>query len=142
MLDSGCQIVKLYLACLITTALVLTSCGGKPVTEVVEKFLEAEDKIWNTGNPDLLMDIEDTNIVVHMFGQEDMHGNQAHVDAILGIREGIPGITHEWHDITGSGDIGAFRYIERFILGDKEVEYEGCMFLHIKDGKVVEIFAQ
>ena len=136
------KVAWLLLTCLMVMTLALTSCGGKSTTEVVEEFLAAEDEIWNTGNPDLLLEIEHPDIVVHMFGMPDMHGNQAHVDAILGLREGFPGITHEWKDITGSGDIGAFRYIEKFTLGDTEVEYEGCMFLHIRDGKVVEIYAQ
>jgi ketosteroid isomerase-like protein len=115
---------------------------GKPVTDIVKKFLEAEDKIWNTGDGSALLAIEDPNIVVHMFNVPDMHGNQAHVDAIKGIRNTMPGgVTHVWSDITGSGDIGAFRYTESFKSGDKDVSYQGGMFLHIKNGKVVEIFA-
>ena len=134
------KVVWLLLACLIITALVLTSCGGKPVTEIVEEFLEAEDEIWNTGNADPLMEIEDPNVVIHMWGSPDLVGNEAHKQTILGLRASFPGIKHEWADITGTGDIGAFRYTERFEFAGKEVEYEGAMFLHIKNGKIVEIF--
>jgi ketosteroid isomerase-like protein len=138
----GKAICLLLICLIITTALVLTSCGNS-TTKVVEEFLAAEDQIWNTGNGDALLAIEDPDIVVHMFGMGDMTGNTAHRDAILGIRNSIPGgVTHVWDDITGSGDIGAFRYTESFMLGDSEVEYQGCMFLHIQDGKVIEIFAQ
>jgi hypothetical protein len=113
------------------------------VTDVVKKFLEAEDKMWNTGDGSALLAIEDPNIVVHMFNVPDMKGNQAHVDAIKRIKEGIPGgVTHIWHDITGSGDIGAFRYTESFKIGDKDATHEGSMFLHVKKDKVVEIFGQ
>jgi ketosteroid isomerase-like protein len=112
-------------------------------TDVVKKFLEAEDKIWNTGDTSALLAIEDPDIVVHMFNMPDMKGNQAHVAAVKRIRDGIPGgVTHVWADITGSGDTGAFRYTESFKLGDKVVSYQGCMFLHVKNGKVAEIFAQ
>jgi ketosteroid isomerase-like protein len=114
----------------------------KPVTDIVKQFLKAEDQLWNTGNGDALLAIEDPNIVVHMFNVPDMKGNEAHVAGVKGIRNALPGTTHVWADITGSGDIGAFRYTEKFKLGDKEVEYQGCMFLHVKDDKVVEIFAQ
>ena len=136
----GKVVWMLLLACFIITALVLTSCGGKPVTEIVEEFLEAEDEIWNTGNADPLMQIEDPDIVVHMWGSADLVGNEAHKQTILGLRNSFPGITHEWADITGTGDIGAFRYTERFEFAGKEVEYEGAMFLHVKNGKIVEIF--
>jgi ketosteroid isomerase-like protein len=114
----------------------------KPVTDIVKQFLKAEDQLWNTGNGDALLAIEDPNIIVHMFNMPDMKGNTAHVAAVKGIRNSLPGTTHVWADITGTGDIGAFRYTEKFKLGDKEVAYQGCMFLHVKDGKVVEIFAQ
>jgi ketosteroid isomerase-like protein len=114
----------------------------KPVTDIVKQFLKAEDQLWNTGNGDALLAIEDPNIVVHMFNVPDMKGNTAHVAGVKGIRNSLPGTTHVWADITGTGDIGAFRYTEKFKLGDKEVAYQGCMFLHVKDGKVVEIFAQ
>ena len=113
------------------------------VTDIVKKFLEAEDRMWNTGDGSALLAIEDPNIVVHMFNVPDMNGNQKHVDAVKRIRDGIPGgLTHVWSDITGSGDIGAFRYTESFKRGDKDISYEGCMFLHVKNGKVTEIFAQ
>lgn len=113
------------------------------VTDVVKKFLEAEDKMWNTGDGSDLLAIEDPNIVVHMFNMADMKGNEAHVATVKRIRDGIPGgVTHIWADITGSGDIGAFRYTEKFKRGEKDVSYEGCMFLHVKKNKVVEIFAQ
>ena len=115
--------------------------GGKPVTEVVEAFLEAEDEIWNNGNAGPLMEIEDPDIVIHMWGMPDMVGNEAHRDTILGLRDAFPGITHEWADVTGTGDIGAFRYTERFEFMGNMVEYEGAMFLHVKDGKIVEIYA-
>jgi ketosteroid isomerase-like protein len=132
----------LSLPLLIASAPALTSRGGKPVKDIVKEFLKAEDQIWNTGNGDALMAIEDPNIVVHMFGTPDMNGNAAHVAAIKGIRGRLPGITHKWWDVTGTGDIGAFRYTEKFKMGDKDVSYDGCMFLHVKDGKIVEIFAQ
>jgi ketosteroid isomerase-like protein len=113
------------------------------VTDVVKKFLEAEDKMWNTGDGSALLAIEDPNIVVHMFNVPDMKGNEAHVAMVKRIRDGIPGgVKHAWSDITGSGDIGAFRYTESFKRGDKDLSYQGCMFLHVKKGKVTEIFAQ
>ncbi len=119
----------------------LISCG-KSATDVVNEFLKAEDQIWSTGDGSALLAIEDPNIVVHMFNVPDMKGNQAHVDMIKSIQKGVPGITHVWSDVTGSGNIGAFRYTEKFKAGPKDIEYQGCMFLHIKNGKVVEIFAQ
>jgi predicted ester cyclase len=134
------KFVWLLLTCLIVTALVLTSCGGKPVTKIVEEFLQAEDELWNTGNADPLMEIEDPDIVVHMWGSSDLVGNEAHKQTILGLRGSFPGIEHEWADVTGTGDIGAFRYTERFEFAGKEVEYEGAMFLHVKNGKIVEIY--
>jgi ketosteroid isomerase-like protein len=130
------------IAVLCFCSMFLVACSKNNTVDVVNKFLKAEDLMWEKGDGSGLMAIEDPNIVVHMFGVPDMNGNQAHVDGVKAIQKMTPGITHVWADVTGSGDIGAFRYTEKFKLGDKTVEYQGCMFLHVKNGKVVEIFAQ
>ncbi len=134
------RVLWLLFACFIIATLLLTSCRDESVKKIVEEFLEAEDEIWNTGNADPLMEIEDPNIIIHMWGSPDIVGNEAHKQTILNLRNSFPDIKHEWADITGTGDIGAFRYTERFEFAGKKVEYEGGMFLHVKDGKIVEIY--
>ncbi len=132
------KVVLLLLTCLIiTTALVLTSCGN-PAVDVVKKFIEAEDLMFSTGDGSGLMAIEDPDIVIHMMGWPDTIGSANHVAAIQGIVAGNPGITHDWSEITGSGDIGAVRWVEHVNIGGTPVSYQGAYFLKIRDGKIVE----
>ena len=134
------KLVWLLLACLMVSILVLTSCAGNSAKEIAEKFVEAENEAWNTGNVDALDEVEDPDIVIHMMGASDMVGREAHKQFIAGARRSFSNPQHEFLDITGTGDIAAFRYTERFTFAGKEVYYQGAMFLHTKNGKIVEIY--
>ncbi len=130
----------ILLGCLILAGMSLTSCG-KSAKNLVDEFIKADDQMWKTGDGSALMAIEDPNIVIHMFGGMTMKGNKAHVDFIKSLRDSTPGgLAHVFSDATGSGDTGAFRYNEKFKLGTKDVDYDGCMFLHFKNGKVTDIY--
>jgi len=132
------KIALVIIGIILVAALGLTSCGGNPAVDVVNKFIEAEDLMFNTGDGSGLMEIEDPNIVIHMMAFPDTVGSEAHVAAIKGIRDANPGITHEWFDVVGTGDTGACRWVEKLKIGDKDVEYQGTYFLEIKDDKIVE----
>jgi predicted ester cyclase len=127
------------------------SASANPAKEIAEKFVKAEEEAWIKGNVDALDEVEDPNIVIHgVGGMPDIVGRDGHKQFITGARQAFAGVRHEFLDITGSGDIAAFRYTERFTY-DKElpgfppptgksVYYPGAMFLHIKNNRIVEIY--
>ncbi len=126
------------------------AASANPAKEIAEKFVKAEEEAWIKGNVDALDEVEDPNIVIHGVGMPDIVGRDAHKQFIAGARQAFANVRHEFLDITGSGDIAAFRYTERFTF-DKEmpglppptgksVYYPGAMFLHIKNKKIVEIY--
>ena len=128
----------------------MTSGAGNPAKEIAEKFVAAENEAWDNGNVDALDEVEDPNIVLHLLGQPDMAGREAHKGMVAFQWEGYVNYQRETMDITGSGDIAALRWTERWTFSKeipgyppptgKELYYQGAIFLHIKNGKVVEVF--
>jgi ketosteroid isomerase-like protein len=134
------KLVSIFIGCMLLSGLSLVSCGNATL-DVVNKFIEADDTLWKTGDATKLLAIEDPNIVIHMFGGFDMKGSQAHTDFIKNTRTSVPsGFKHVFSDATGTGNIGAFRYSEEFNMNGKDWKYDACMFLHIMNGKVTEIY--
>ena len=145
------KLVWLLLPCLMVIALVMTSCGGNPALEIAEKWDAAMADAMVNGNVDALDEVEDPDVVVHLLGvMPDVVGREVHKGMVAFQWEGYVNYQRETMGITGSGDIAALRYTERWtfskeMLGfppptGKELYYETAIFLHIKDGKVVEIF--
>jgi ketosteroid isomerase-like protein len=117
----------------------LAGCGGNPTLDVVNKFIDAEDLMFSTGDSSGLMEVEDPNIVLHMMAFPDTIGSANHIAAIAGIRDGAAGpITHTWSEKIATGDIGAVRWVETGIVGGSELSYQGAYFLKVKDGKIIE----
>ncbi len=132
------KIALITLTCLIAAALVLVSCGGNPTLDVVNKFIDAEDLLFSTGDGSALMAVEDPDMVLHMMAFPDTMGSENHVAAVQGIVANNPGITHDWFDPIAMGDIGAVRWVENLNIGGQPVSYQGTYFLKIKDGKIIE----
>lgn len=144
------KLVWLLLPCLMVIALVMTSCGGNPALEVAEKWSAAMEDATVNGNVDALDEVEDPDVVFHVLGMPDIVGREAHKGMMAFVWEMFPNFHVENMDITGSGDIAAFRQTARWTFSKeipgyppptgKEVSYQMATFIHIKDGKVVEIF--
>lgn len=144
------KLVWLLLPCLMVIALVMTSCGGNPALEIAEKWNAAMDDALINGNVDALDEVEDPDVVVHHLGMPDIVGLEKHKMVMALMREMYPNLRSENMDITGSGDIAAFRGTMRWTFSKeipghppptgKEVSYQMATFIHIKNGKVVEIF--
>ncbi len=128
----------------------MTSGAGNPAKEIAEKFVAAENEAWDNGNVDALDEVEDPNIVLHLLGQPDIVGREEHKKFIAFAREAYSNPQHEFFDIIGTGDVAAFRYTERLTFDKKieglptptgkEIYHQGAMFLHIKNGKIVELY--
>jgi len=144
------KLVWLLLPCLMVIALVMTSCGGNPALEVAEKWSAAMTDAMVNGNLDALDEVEDPDVVLHIAGMPDAVGLEQHKWVTSFIRETYPNFHAENMDITASGDTAAIRdtlswTFSKEIPGyppptGEEVSYQCATFLHIKNGKVVEIF--
>jgi ketosteroid isomerase-like protein len=133
------KLTLVVIGILLVSSLALTSCGGNPALDVVNKFIKAEDQMFSTGDGSGLLAVEDENIVIHMMSFGDTKGNAGHVAAIKGIVDGAASpITHEWFNITATGDTASVRWTEKGMVGGKELVYDGAYFLKVKDGKIVE----
>ncbi len=129
----------LIIPLLVVAAIPMAGCGGNPTLDVLDKFIAAEDLMFSTGDGSGLLAVEDANIVIHMMGWPDTVGNANHVAAIKGIVDGAAGpITHTWSEKTATGDIASVRWVETGTVGGKQTSYQGCYFLKIKDGKIIE----
>jgi predicted ester cyclase len=128
----------------------MTTGAGNPAKEIAEKFVAAENEAWDKGNVDALDEVEDPNIVLHLLGQPDIVGREEHKKFIAFAREAYSNPQHEFFDIIGTGDVAAFRYTESLTFDKpieglppptgKKIDHQGAMFLHIKKGKIVEIY--
>jgi ketosteroid isomerase-like protein len=145
------KLLWLLLPCLMVIALGMTSCGGNPALEVAKKWDAAMDDALTNGNVDALDEVEDPDVVLHEMGvYPDVVGREMHKGMVTFLHEGYVNYQRETMEITGSGDIAAIRYTERWTFSKemagfppptgKEIFYEVAIFLHIKDGKVVEVF--
>jgi hypothetical protein len=129
----------LIIPLLVVAIIPMAGCGGNPTLDVLNKFIAAEDLMFSTGDGSGLLAVEDTNIVIHMMGWPDTVGSAAHVSAIQGIVAGATApITHTWSEKTATGDIASVRWVETDKVGDNYVSYQGCYFLKVKDGKIIE----
>ena len=129
----------LILPLLAVLIFIMTGCGGNSTLDVVNKFIEAEDLMFSTGDSSGLMEIEDPDIVIHMMAWPDTVGSENHIAAIEGIVAGAASpITHEWFDPIAMGDIGAVRWTETGMVGGQSVTYQGVWYLKVQDGKIIE----
>ena len=145
------KLVWLLLPCLMLIALVMPSCGGNTALEVAKKWDAAMEDALTNGNVDALDEVEDPDVVLHEMGvYPDVVGLEMHKGMVAFLHEGYVNYQRETMEITGSGDIAAIRYTERWTFSKempgfppptgKEIFYDVAIFLHIKDGKVVEVF--
>jgi hypothetical protein len=123
--------------------LVLISCGGTDLREFADEYIAASSKAWAQGNTSDLEKLEDPNIVIHNAGFEDTIGWEAHKQTILGAREMISDIQHEWEYLTGEGNHFAMAYKSHsFMPGDTplEITNDSIFLFRLDKGRVVEIW--
>ena len=129
----------LLIPLLVIAILPAAGCGGNPTLDVLDKFIAAEDLMFSTGDSSGLLAVEDENIVLHMMNWPDTVGSANHIAAIQGIVAGAAGpITHTWSEKTAMGDIASVRWVETGTVGGQTLSYQGCYFLKVKDGKIIE----
>jgi hypothetical protein len=103
------------------------------------------------GNVNLLDEIHDPDIVIHLPPFPDLKGLKAEKQARLNAWLGFSGLKTDWEESCISGDTIIERYTVRvkhtgvspqnpLPPTGKEVILKGCYFAHQKNGKIDEIF--
>jgi ketosteroid isomerase-like protein len=130
----------------VTGVLALASCTGEESPRsFADKFIEAENKAWNTGNVDDLKALERDDVVYHMPGLE-VRGWKAHEDYILQNRPKISDLKQHWQYLDGEGNHFAMAYDSSAMMrGDEKTPAASAasnylFFFQLKDKKVAEVW--
>ncbi len=121
--------------------------------EFKTKFVRAEEEAMLKGNVDELDEIYSPDLVIHseQFPFQELKGIEARKQQVRANSEAFQIIKLDWDEMVGEGDTIAYRYTIRMKhTGNspmvpipptgKEMVVKGDQFLHLKDGKVCEVF--
>lgn len=128
------------------TASFFMSCGGNSPRAFAEKFMEAENKAWATGDLTGLEALEDTGVVYHLPGLE-LRGWKAHADYILQARPTVSNLKQDWNYLSGEGEFFALSYKSSSVLkatGDAPpmaVSNSYLFVFRLENGKIAEVWA-
>jgi predicted ester cyclase len=116
--------------------------------EFKARFAKAMFEAYGKGNVDALDEINDPEIFIHFRGMPDIVGVAAHKNYMRESLKGVSEVLFTYPEWVFEGNRVAVRFIETWKhtgkiagypppSGKKATNY-GCMFLHLKKGKVKE----
>jgi hypothetical protein len=124
------------------------------IKDFAEKFIKAEEEAFQKGNFELLKELEDTNVVYHMYQLgRDIVGHEAHKQDIISSQQGITFTRLEFQYLTGEGNLFALSLkTNARITGEnlrapipmpigKNVSGDYLVICRVKKGKVIEGWA-
>ncbi len=117
--------------------------------ELEAKIQRAGEEAWYKGNVDALDEAYATDYVSHKPPFPDTNGLEAVKQSIAGTRPAYSDIQASYTDWIAEGESIAYRYTIRMKHTGvspslpipptgKEVTMQGCVVVHVKDGKVIE----
>lgn len=117
--------------------------------ELEAKIQRAGEEAWYKGNVDALDEAYATDYVSHKPPFPDTNGLEAVKQSIAATRPAYSDIQASYTDWIAEGDAIAYRYTMRMKHTGvspslpipptgKEVTLQGCVVVHVKDGKVIE----
>jgi predicted ester cyclase len=117
------------------------------------KYVKAEEEAMLWGNVDAINDVYSPDLVVHsgQYRFQESKGIEARKQQIRANGQAFPILKLDWDEMVAEGDTIAYRYTMRLKHTGaspmapvpptgKELFLKGCQFLHLKDGKVSEVF--
>jgi len=119
--------------------------------ELKEKIRWAGEEAWLKGNLDAFDEVYAPGYVWHRPPFPDAKGLEAIKESVAGMRSAYSDMQIAYEEMVGEGNSIAYRYSMRARhTGEsptlpipptgKEVTLQGCVVVHIADGKVVEEF--
>lgn len=117
--------------------------------ELENKIRRAGEEAWYEGNVDALNEAYADDLVSHKPPFPDTNGLEAVKQSIAGTRLAYSDMQTTYHEWIAEGDAIAYRYTMRMKHTGtspslpipptgKEVVLQGCIVVHVKDGKVIE----
>jgi ketosteroid isomerase-like protein len=91
------------LAFLVTVLPILSSCTTPSPEAFANRFVQAENKAWGTGDVSDLKALESDDVVYHLPGM-DLKGWKAHEDYIKQGRESVSDLKQNWKYLSGEGN--------------------------------------
>jgi predicted ester cyclase len=123
--------------------------------EFKAKFVRAEEEAMLKGNVDALDEIYSPDLVIRseQFPFQELKGIEARKQQVRANSQAFQIIKLDWDEMVGEGDTIAYRYTMRLKHTGtspmvpvpptgKELAVKGSQFLHLKEGKVSEVFGQ
>ena len=119
--------------------------------EFKAKYRWAVEESYHRGNVDALDKLYEPNAIIHQPPFPDIKGLGAYKQHILEARQAYTDIHFNWEEMVGEGNTMAFRstwYMKHTGVSKKvpvqptgkEVVMRGGFFLHLKNGRIVEVF--
>jgi predicted ester cyclase len=119
--------------------------------ELQAKYRWAKEEAVIKGNLDALDEIYDPNIAIHRPPFPDIKGLETFKQYYLTAREAYANILLEWEEMIGEGNTMACRYTARIKHTGvwstlpvpptgKDLVIKACLFIHLKNSKIVEEF--
>jgi steroid delta-isomerase-like uncharacterized protein len=143
--------MKKYLLLLIVFSFFAgASCQQKSDTEEEMKaLLDANLKVWNTGNVSLFDKILSPEVVLHPNESENLIGIEANKEWVTSTRTGFPDFKVTFDKIIIKGEYAAVGWTSTgtntgTFLGlpptGKKVNFSGAFIMHAVNGKAIEIW--
>jgi predicted ester cyclase len=121
------------------------------IKDFAERGFKAEEEAWYNGNFELLKEIEDPNMVVHMYGGlPDMIGHDGHKKDIISSRQTRSDVKLQFQFLTGEGNLyAASLKLSYRVTGQKpgftipigkKVLTDELLVLRVKNGRIIEVW--
>jgi predicted ester cyclase len=119
--------------------------------ELKTKYRWAKEEAVINGNLDALDEVYDPDVAIHRPPFTDIKGLEAYKQYYLAAGEAYSNIQLEWEEMIGEGNTLACRYTARVKHTGvwstlpvpptvKDLVIKACLFIHLKDGKIIEEF--
>ncbi|MDY6917550.1 MAG: ester cyclase [Chloroflexota bacterium] len=119
--------------------------------EFKARYRSALEEAYYRGNLEALDELYAPDVVIHRPPQPDVKGLTEYKQHVLAARQAYTDIQFDWEEMIGEGNTVALRSTWRMKhTGEspalpvpptgKEVVMRGGLFIHLKDGKGVEVF--
>ncbi len=119
--------------------------------ELIAKDIRGAEEAFGKGNLAVFEETHSADIVSYMPPFPETKGMEAYKQFIIEMRQAFTNIKFDWDETISEGNTIAHRYTLRMKhTGEsslvpvpptgKEVVVKGCVFLHVKNDKIVEAF--
>ena len=119
--------------------------------EFKAKYRRAVEEAYYKGTLEAMDEIYIQDVIIHQPPFPDMIGLEAYKQHIIDARQAYSDIRFEWEEMIGEGNTMAFRSTWRMKHTGtsqkipvpptgNEVIMKGSFFVHLKDGRIIEVF--